>query len=452
MRKRIICAIVVALAIVGLVALPASAYIRPALLGVTDCDTHSGTYNTDDLTFYSANITSAGTNDNCWTTFRGIAKCKVGRSQQNVRVNGPWEDVSTGTPWSRANCPNGDNLYQGGVQGSHTGDGTLSPVFWNWPPVAHATTLAQELLHAGPGHHPPLVGAAIDTCTISNFCGFWNDNYGSGYAASPPPNAHLQGGVQIFSIADDGGAWRAQEYSSVFCNAAGTVTDTCPFQGNAAWENGQLEGSTIALFCPHDDISLCYKDNNNAVDLASFNQNARDQMWVQNNSFYYNVAATDANPNGNPQPMTNPGGGSQIVTCSLGCASVGHQSWALGNTPPSGIKLSAYSTPAHSRAGVYKSGTKRIRIGRRCTVAYDWRANALAGVTAVDLEVNTCNDTIQDRTLCRSIVSGGYYYTYSGETNALETNEGVACFGIDTAVAGAIQYPDGQTWHTYWSV
>lgn len=235
MRKRIICAIVAALAIVGLTALPASAHIRPALLGmhIADCDSHKGTYNTDGLTFYSANITWAGNNDSCWTTFRGIAKCKVGHSQTNTRVNGPWEDISNpGSQWSRANCPNGDNLYQGGVQGSHTGDGTLSPVFWTWPSSGHAF----------------------------------------------------------------------------------------------------------------------------------------------------------------------------------------------------------------------------LRVSKRCVVNYDWRANAPAGVTAVDLETNTCNDTIQDRTQCRSITSGAVYYTYSGETNGLEVNEGATCAPFDTAVAGAIQYPDGQTWHTYWVV
>lgn len=112
----------------------------------------------------------------------------------------------------------------------------------------------------------------------------------------------------------------------------------------------------------------------------------------------------------------------------------------------SGVSASPATASTHHAVVSYNDNS------RRCTVNYDWRANAPAGVTAVDLEVNTCNDTIQDRTQCRSITSGALYYTYSGETNRLEANEGATCVSFDTAVAGAIQYPDGQTWHTYWVV
>lgn len=150
MIRKLLVALAGPAAVIAIAAAPAHAAAHSHPLhesrgpwAASTCNNHSGKYNTNGTTFYSAAIHSSSSGGTlCWQTFRGIAKCYVGHStQEKVRRNGPWEDVNPTATWSRANCPNGDTLYKGGVQGSYVGTGNLSPVFWNWPPSS--STLAR---------------------------------------------------------------------------------------------------------------------------------------------------------------------------------------------------------------------------------------------------------------------------------------------------------------------
>lgn len=192
---------------------------------------------------------------------------------------------------------------------------------------------------------PPHAGART-SCVLANYCGYLNDDNGAGYAASPRPG---QGdiGDGVYSIGDDGGAWRVQVYrNTLFCGNAGKVTSNCPYAGNGAAQNGLQKGNLIVQLALAVSTNVCFRTNGTSVELATCNESLRDQMWVVKGclcagGYLFNVATTDANSFGNPQPLSNPGPGRQLVTCNLNCTSLGRQTWTVNAGTKAGGNIQA---------------------------------------------------------------------------------------------------------------